>query len=804
MAGGLFRIVTTAICIALAWTAAARAGDLGGLDGAPVDVSGGDMKFVKEKQALVLRAYAALSRGGVNIKARNLVYFRETKEVYAEGDVTMQQGPSLFRCDRLYYNLETHQGEAVNVRVIGENPLATDVPQPTDVDSPLLGPGSKGNQWEDRGVPINRGFVEARKVRSIGRDHQELHGVSFTNDNSASPVARITSGSAQFRRGEKIETWNNVLWIGKLPVFYFPYIIKDLRYDWPWMRISGGSNDRWGSYVLTTWGMDMDPDAEDIFRLEKIFVDVDWRQDRGWAVGPAFKYELGHTGRSIGHLETYYTKETAISRGDDAERAEDDTEYGDLYRDDERWKVRWDHFQDLPRGWDLRAEVEAYSDRDFQKEYFRNSYYNDKEPEAALSLRRRHDDFVFEVVAKKRVNDYQTQEEYLPEARFTLPGYQVGATEWYVKSDTVFGVINRKFDEKLDQETVWSRYKVLDDDEYDPFFRAHNDTRLYRPIPLGKALTLTPYVGGNVTYYSDLYDDDEGHTRGAALYGADLAGRFYGVFRDGGLRHIIEPTISFVANADPNIDPDDIWEVDAIDLYHELHYVAFQLHQKWQVKRGERVVDLIDLDIGARYLPYQEEAEQFNDGNHWTAITFDAVYRPTDNLTVYGDLAWELEDRYISSGSIGLDWRFRDHFRVGASHRYNRDPGDDYLSSESTFSIRWLASDKYALEYAFSREWADSSERVDSGTIKQRMTLIRNLKVFELALSVMRDHHRDDTGVYLTLSPLGVAPLERAEYEPIPGAAPGSRYGPSVVSDEAVLEQEPVGTDADLESVRMP
>ncbi len=801
-----FLALVLAMCGAGLCSGLARAAGLAPFGEDPPSVEGGEWHYLEDEKAVVLLGRATVAKGGMTVEARNMVYFTDTREIYAEGDVVAQEpGGSLFYCDRLYYHMDERRGEADNVRLMGQD-VSVRGARPVDVHTQLLGPNAgKETGWESEGaaLPYNRMFVNAKKMRALSADHFELFDPFVTTDNSASPVFGVSAQSAHYRRYEKIESWHNVLWVGGVPVFYFPYLIKDLRYDWPWMRASAGHSDDWGTYGLTTWGLDLDPDQDALFRLEKVFVDLDYREERGWATGLDFQYELGHRGGK-GNVDTYWLKETEISRSDDLERAEEDTEYGDTYRDDDRWKVEWWHQQPLAGGWDLRFDLNVYSDRDFLFEYFRRQFNEDKEPESFLSLRRLGDAWVFEAVAQPRLNDFMTQEEYLPELRFKLPGYRLGDTPLYLTSETRVGIVNREFDEDANKKTLREEFRVPGDREYGEFFRADYLMRVSAPLPLGEAFTFTPYVGGRATYYEELADDDDGHTRLAGQYGAEITGRFYGLYRGGDLRHIIEPSIGFVANEDPTLSAKKLYHIDEVDLYEELHYFPLHLHTQWQEKRqvtdrdgvtSEQIVDLLDVDLSTRYIPLDGEAREFNSDRNWTPLDLDVVWRPTNRLSLYGNLSWALEDGYVTEGQLGADWRFRDHFRLHAVHRYRRgdtvfDPHLD-KSSETTVALRWLASDKYAVEYAMAYEWADSTEAIDSGLSEQRLTLIRNVKVFELRVSWVRDPRDDEQGVYLTLSPVGIPALERASTtgDRLAGQMTG-RYHPPMVDD--VIEDVPV------------
>lgn len=771
---GCVCLLAAFVCVVGGVGAAEDAGGLlGGMANDPVSYQGGEVQYLPEKNAVALLGYATLTKGPVTVKSRNMVYFRDSHEVYAEGNVTLiEPGGSTFECESLYFNMDERRGEANAVRIMGSVPQMTAGPDVSGLDTRPLGPNDKPG-GSVRGV--NRLFVTANTIRSFNADHQELHRPSITNDNSPKPFIRVSSSSGVVERNEKVASLHNVLWIGKLPVFYFPYIIRDLRYDWPWMRFTAGRDSDWGTYALSTWGWDLSPDKNAYFRPEELFFDVDWRQDRGLALGVDLKYTMGHR-ESKGYIDTYWLRETAITDEEDLERAQDDTELGDLYQDEDRYKVEWRHFQQLTDDWDIRAEAHYYSDRDFREEYFNREYREAKEPETSIDIRRLRDTHVLEFVAQKRVNDWQTEEEYLPEARLNVPGLALGNSGFFLSSDTRIGVINKRHDKALDERGLLENavYKIKSGDDYGAYVRAYTDTRLSYPIRIANAVTFTPYVGGRLTYYEEAYDDDEledeNHLSVAPLFGATLSTRVYNTFtlKGNDWRHVIEPTLSYNADEDPTIDRDALYSVDDIDQYQELHVVTARLHQKLQTRRAGVVIDVLDFDIAAKYLPEEAEQRDYNFGDSLMEVTADVVWRPTSNLVLYADTKYSPAGEYFSEANVGMDFRFRNIFRVFAENRYRRgdtlqDPGLA-KSNLMTMGLRVkVPGEKYTIETALSYEGAhdDEADGIEHGLVKERVSIIRNIKVFDLAISYVHDERKDDHGVYFTLTPVGIDPHDR-------------------------------------------
>ncbi len=787
--------------ILLALVCLLGAGNLSAADGMKgmlledLQIDGGILDFVKEKNAVVIRNYAVLTIGNTKIQARNMVYHYDTKEVFAEGDVVFDDpSGSSFYCDQLFFNTTEWRGIAQNVRIKAERAEVKLETQPFieggSGKSVIGASSSTGRNWANNvqsggGIfdgEVKRMTVSAKSVRSINQDHQEGIGVTVSPSMFAEKHWGIHSNAVNFRKGQKIESWHNVLKIGRVPVFYFPYIIKDLKYDWPWMRVGGGYSSDWGAHVYTKFGFDTDPDPKAMFRLDNLFFNIDWREERGWATGVDVEYETGHR-NSRGFLNTYFLNESNISRHDDMKRAIDrnDTRVyrsepawePDLYREDERWGIDWWHRQEFTDNWDLRMEAHKYSDRDFLREYNEWAFKEDKEPETSLDLRFMNDHLVAELVAVKRLNQWQNQSEYLPELRLTIPSWRLGRLPLYLESDTRVGYVNRRFDDAFDKYNVDNDAfnKVRDGDDYDLFARLHNQTLLKAPIHLGNFAVLTPYVGGRVTYYGEQYGDlgndhDQDDLNSALLWGAELSSRFYGRFTD--WRHVVEPLIGFYGGEDPVIERDQLYPIDEIDAYDEQHYFTFDLRQRLQKRTGPNSYrDYAGLDLKLRYYPRGNEADLNNFRRHTTELEVDFNLYPTESLSFWTNALVDLQDGTVNRLYAGADWKFHRRVRLWAQHAYYRGHYWRYptsVSSESTTvalrTLLWDEDSKYAAEVSFTYDWPDNAESFN-GFSEEKFTLYRDLDTFELGVSYVHDRKNDDHGVFFSLTPKGFIGFDR-------------------------------------------
>jgi lipopolysaccharide assembly outer membrane protein LptD (OstA) len=236
-------------------------------------------------------------------------------------------------------------------------------------------------------------------LRIISKDHYEATDVTASPSNYARPHWGIYSRAIHMRRGEKIEAYNNVVKIGKVPVFYVPYMIYDLQYRWPYYRTRIGSDNRqgfsWYNRIGWKFRQDKDENGDPIpekFHLTDIFGDVDLRMQRGWGLGGDATYKLDNfLGKGEGHLRGYWIKETYTESKEDQRRSREDVEFPAnewsgypgftpaLYANENRYMVEWWHRQRFTDALDLRMQTHWFSDRDFYKEYFRNFWSEDQE-----------------------------------------------------------------------------------------------------------------------------------------------------------------------------------------------------------------------------------------------------------------------------------------------------------------------------------------------------------------------------------------------------------------------------------------
>ncbi len=770
-------------------------GGMGNLLGEGIDFKGGMLDWEEDdegRRVAILRNYAVVILPQLTISARNMVLNIELQEIYAEGDVLFDDpGGNAFYCDQLTFNYQEWKGLAKNIRVKMDRTDVTlpvrdflDVaPSTSTTRSGSINDAPSDPQRGGGASPSNirRMYVQAQELRAHDRGTFELIDAKITPSAFARPHWYFRSPAALFRRKEKIESYHNTVYAGRVPILYFPYLIRDLQYDWPWMRITGGHTSDYGYFARTQWGWKPNVQPTSYFRPDKIIFDFDFFSRRGTGVGVETTYDVG-TYDSFGKIKLYGVYEHLTSKGRDNDRARDDNEdkiYRDYpnwkpsrYRKDFRWAIDWEHYQQLNDYWDVRAEAHLYHDRDYLEEYDSSRYWDDKDPENSIALRRLDKNWVMEFVAQHRLsNKWVTESEYYPEMRVSVPGLQLGDSIFYFKNDFRMGIVNRRFDEDqyrytkanddglfaLD-DTGMSTSRLYDKDNYGSFFRAFNEARVEAPIKMMDAFTFKPWVGLRTAYYGDTvgsaysaeywranpnapgaaaYRDHyftpdqrrkkgDGETYYAVPFGVDLSTRTYTMMgAHEQWRLINEPVVSYLENSQPKLNYHrDIYPIDRFDEYYRMQRFGLELHSKLQRRYFEDAPewgdvperDVLDFNVGFFYYSKREHREEANNGYKFSEIKTDIIFRPIYRLSLSASMDYDVADGTLNRGIFEADWRLSNMFRARVTHYhyrgyYWRYP-DAAPSSQTHFALRtklWNDSSRYSIEGAVGYEWRESN-----------------------------------------------------------------------------------------------
>jgi lipopolysaccharide assembly outer membrane protein LptD (OstA) len=550
--------------------------------------------------------------------------------------------------------------------------------------------------------------------------------------------------------GKRIEARDAVLYVGHVPVFYFPYYSRSLDARANNFNFVPGYRNSWGPFILGTYTWFLNDQLDGVAHL-------DYRGKRGPGVGPDVNFHLGQWGE--GSLRYYYTH--------DEDPTEDAAANSPIPNNRQRVYFA---YQAAPyTNLEMRSMVRYQSDTNIIREFFEGEYRQNPQPSTYFEVNKFWQNFSLDTYVQPRLNDFLETVERLPDVRLTGYRQQLGATPVYYESESSAGYYRRLFAETNNQPTGIDFYAA----------RADTFHQLLLPETLFGWLDVTPRVGGRFTYYSEASGPgattDEVN-RGVFNTGAELsfkASRLWPdfkseVFQMDGLRHIIQPSVNYVyvpkpnyagTNEIPQFDyqlasipqlPIDFPDYNSIDSIDSENVIRYGLRNRVQTKRDGHVVDFADWQL---YLDWRLRPNE----NQTTLsdLYSDLTLRPFSWVTFGSKIRYDIEDGFFrfSFNTVTLSPNNRWSWSFG--HWYQR---DDFGPSPTALG----QGDNVLISLLFFRlieDWGLSASHhydMRNGIMQeQAYTIYHDMRSWTAALSLrVRDNTTgpNDVGVAFTFS----------------------------------------------------
>lgn len=260
------------VFLGLAW--ASFAGAQGSLSpGQPVKLQADHLEYLKDQGIVTARGRVHVQQGSIDLYADVVRYDLNTQEVKADGQVMFQDGEQTVQAQSFVYNLGTQKGGAFDIE-------------------------SASPPWLYSGQEVS---LEPGKVI--------LRGARFSTCEYPEPQRHYHMRASRIvvRPGKSLVARNMVLYIGKVPVFYFPFFYRNLRdYRVPF-SFDTGKSDYLGRYgLITTNYLFSSVNYGSLY--------TDYFERKGWGFGTRHEVELNKY--SVLSLYGYRVKEkdTGIAR----------------------------------------------------------------------------------------------------------------------------------------------------------------------------------------------------------------------------------------------------------------------------------------------------------------------------------------------------------------------------------------------------------------------------------------------------------------------------------------------------------
>jgi lipopolysaccharide assembly outer membrane protein LptD (OstA) len=189
----------------------------------PLYISADNLDYSNANSIIIGKGHVIARNDDTTIFCDNINYNADTGDLTAQGRVLAIQNGSSIYTEKLYMNTKTEDAYAKDVDV-------TAFP------------------W----------IVKGKQMKKTGKK-SEIENPVFTTCDARDPHYRMEASNIYIYEDEKIESWNTVLYLGDVPVFYFPYFSQPLKQEKRPYDIQFGHNTYAGYYVDTTYTINFNP-----------------------------------------------------------------------------------------------------------------------------------------------------------------------------------------------------------------------------------------------------------------------------------------------------------------------------------------------------------------------------------------------------------------------------------------------------------------------------------------------------------------------------------------------------------------
>ena len=531
----------------LASTAFAQTAENQSLDGQPIEINSTGGTHYQDGIATA-RGNVSIRIGDTDIYGDSAEYNTKTHEVRVRGNVRIYRGTEIYVGNHGTYNTQTKQITA--------------------------------DQLRTHSVPF---FVGGDQVSGIEENGKLVLNGTFTTHDSAHPDFRLRARRVRIYEGDRVILRDVVFFVGKVPIFYWPYVYQSLDDDFNFL-ITPAYLSSWGPSLL---GRVTFPITENM----KATARLDYRGRRGLAVGldPTLRY--GKDNSSYAKLRTYFLRdENPLINRTSHPRGSVPTE---------RYRVSLENRTDFTRDLYGTVNVTKLSDRFVLQDFFQSEFRLNPEPDNVVALTKYNPLYTLTAFTRFQLNDFFETTERLPEVALDIKRQSLFGSGIFYEGEASFGNLRRNFPDG----STFHDYQAK---------RLDTFHQLTYPNTYFGWLSVVPRLGLRGTYYSETREVD------STLFPADPnslvpdflipsppadmplqrgGDRFRVVLNTGveasfkvsrtwegaqsralgldGLRHIIQPFANFSHVTGDKLDPAEIFQFDRFQPSTQLRPIDF-------------------------------------------------------------------------------------------------------------------------------------------------------------------------------------------------------------------------------------
>lgn len=681
--------------------------DAAGGDGA-IQISAERMDFDKGTGEAVLRDHVVVTYKGAKLFADEAFVNTQTREARAAGHVRLRKGTKEWASDTLQYNFET-------------------------------GAMKTGLSRSQLGIGM---FLQAKSLESADKSRYLLKDSYFTTSDYDRPGWRFKAGTIILYPDNRIAFHNLVLFVGPVPVFYFPYFVYPLDDDEldgfnTGTQVQAGSRSGWGFFVLNSYTTRVSEDLRPTFRF-------DYRGERGYAGGVDLRYRAGgkpfdpekstaFSPNVTGKIRTYYAYDDKVKKSGPVDVVGSQGTTQQIISP-QRYQARVSQRAELTDQIYSKIKANKFSDPNFLQDFYENEFRKDPQPDNFAEVTKWSPNMILSAMTRLQLNNFYTTTERLPELRMDFKRQSLMGGPIFYEGESSYANLSREYA----KDSNLRDYHANRVDTFHQF--------LY-PKQYFNWLNVTPRVGGRVTFYDQsAISGSPSVVRGVGNAGVEMsfkASRTWKDVRDkeweiDGLRHVIEPAINFSYVTNPTHRPSELAQFDVarnsfginkdlipidfpqytgIDSIDRQTVMRPEIRQRLQTKRDGTTWDLAELvlyqDIRATKLAGEKTfSDLFTEFRtaplRWLSLGWRGRYNYDDNqirestasATVFHQKDWKvtLSHDYFRTVNnqlgLGFAWTLNEDWAFRSFHRLDPSNGSLY---EQSYAIdrdlhSWIAS----------------------------------------------------------------------------------------------------------------
>ena len=552
------------ILLLLVLTAPLSRAQFGSFGDAPIEINAeGGTKF--EGGVAIAENNVVIQYGAATIYCDYAEYNPETRDVLVRGNVRIYRDKFVFTGDRAVYNLETKQ---------------------------LRGADFRGD--------FHPFYFSADTLATLSANSFQTGDASFTSSDSSKPDYQLKAKTCRIYAKDHIVFSNVVLYVGRTPVFWWPYLYQSLNNEIGY-RFTPGLYTKWGAFLLTEY---MFPIGEKMTGT----LQLDPYSRRGVGVGLDSKFKFGKDEQSWGTFRSYYIND-ADPNYNDTGIARESVGYN-------RYRVSFQNRLYITDDIYTNVDINKLSDQYIVQDFMPGEYRLNPQPDNYVSVTKWDENYTITGIARAQLNTFFETTGRLPEFSLDIKRMAIFNSPIFYEGETSAGKLTRNFSTSTALLSATGiNYSSTRLDTYH---------QLLYPHVYGGWFSFTPQVGVRGTYYSRSLDDS-GNAAGDTFRVAANAGfeASFKITREfdkvesrnwglDGLRHVIQP-FTDLSYAYSSRNPVNIYQFDrydnstqlpsfdfpefrSIDAISSWTVWQFGVRNRLQTKRDGDTINWMELD----------------------------------------------------------------------------------------------------------------------------------------------------------------------------------------------------------------